>query len=75
MVDGAEEGLLGDDDARQAAQAIELGTTAVLIVYENRWAAPFITAVRRKGGVPVAFERIPAQDIIDALDATEPTAP
>jgi hypothetical protein len=42
-----------------------------MIVYENRWAAPFISAVRRNGGVPVAFERIPAQALIDALDAAE----
>jgi hypothetical protein len=42
-----------------------------MIVYENRWAAPFVAAVRRNGGVPVAFERIPAQDVIDALDALD----
>ena len=42
-----------------------------MIVYENRWAAPFVAAVRRNGGVPIAFERIPVQDIIDALDAVE----
>ena len=45
-----------------------------MIVYENRWAAPFVAAVRRNGGVPVAFERIPAQDLIDALDAAEAAA-
>jgi hypothetical protein len=42
-----------------------------MIAYENRWAAPFIAAVRRNGGVPIAFERIPAQDVIDALDALD----
>jgi hypothetical protein len=42
-----------------------------MIVYENRWAAPFVAAVRRNGGVPVAFERIPTQDLLDALDAVE----
>lgn len=71
VFEGASSGLLGDDDAAETAEAIEPGTAAVLIVYENRWAAPFIAAVRRKGGVPLAFERIPVQDVIDALDATD----
>ncbi len=45
-----------------------------MILYENRWAGPFVAAVRRNGGVPIAFERIPAQDLIDALDAAEAAA-
>jgi Family of unknown function (DUF6325) len=74
VFEGASSGLLGDDDAATAADAIEPGTAAVMIVYENRWAAPFVAAVRRNGGVPVAFERIPAQDVLDALDAAEAAA-
>ena len=54
-----------------AAEAIEPGSAAVMIVYENRWAAPFAAAVRRNGGVLVEFQRIPVQDLIDALDAAE----
>ena len=71
VFEGASSGLLGDEDAQQAADGIEPGTAAVVLVYENRWAGPFIAAVRRNGGVPIAFERIPAQDLIDALDAAE----
>jgi hypothetical protein len=71
IFEGASSGLLGDEDAAQAAEAIEPGSAAVMIVYENRWAAPFVAAVRRNGGVPVAFERIPAQDVIDTLDALD----
>jgi Family of unknown function (DUF6325) len=71
VFEGASSGLLGEDDAAMAADAIEPGSAAVMIVYENRWAAPFIAAVRRNGGVPVAFERIPAQDVIDTLDALD----
>jgi hypothetical protein len=71
VFEGASSGLLGDEDAAQAAAAIEPGSAAVMIMYENRWAAPFVAAVRRNGGVPIAFERIPAQDLIDALDAAE----
>ena len=63
--EGASSGLLGDEDVATAADAIEPGTAAVMIVYENRWAAPFVAAVRRNGGVPIAFERIPVQDLID----------
>jgi hypothetical protein len=69
--EGASSGLLGEEDAATAAEAIEPGSAAVMIVYENRWAAPFIAAVRRNGGVPLAFERIPVQDLIDSLDAAE----
>jgi hypothetical protein len=71
VFEGASSGLLGEDDAAKTADVIEPGSAAVMLVYENRWAAPFVAAVRRNGGVPVAFERIPAQDLIDALDAAE----
>jgi Family of unknown function (DUF6325) len=71
VFEGASSGLLGDEDAAKVADEIEPGSAAVMIVYENRWAAPFIAAVRRNGGEAIAFERIPAQDVIDALDAVE----
>ena len=50
---------------------LEPGTSAALLVYENSWAAPFADAVRRSGGELVASGRIPAQDLIDALDAAD----
>jgi hypothetical protein len=68
---GARSGLLGDEDAAAAADALEPGTTAALIVYENTWAIPFVAAARRAGGEMVATARIPAQDVMDALDALE----
>jgi len=68
VFEGASSGLLGDDDAAKVADEIEPGSAAVMIVYENRWAAPFVAAVRRNGGEAVAFERIPVQALIDALD-------
>ena len=74
VFEGASSGLLGDEDAAKAAEAIDPGSSVVMIVYENRWAAPFIAAVRRNGGVPLAFQRIPAQEVIDALDAAEVAA-
>jgi hypothetical protein len=74
VFEGASSGLLGEEDVATASQAIEPGSAAVMIVYENRWAAPFAAAVRRNGGVVIDFQRIPVQDVIDALDAVEATA-
>ncbi|MGO9904100.1 MAG: DUF6325 family protein [Solirubrobacteraceae bacterium] len=71
---GASTGMLNDDDAALAAAEIEPGSAAVLIAYENRWAAPFIAAVHRSGGVLIANERIGVQALIDALDAAEAAA-
>jgi hypothetical protein len=72
--EGASSGLLGDEDVATAADAIEPGSAAVMIVYENRWAAPFAAAVRRNGGRLVDFQRIPVQELIASLDAAEAAA-
>ena len=71
VFEGASSGLLGDEDAAVAAEAIEPGTSVVLIVYENRWAAPFAAAVRRNGGELVAYRRIGVEELTAALDAVE----
>jgi Family of unknown function (DUF6325) len=73
-LDGASSGLLGEEDVATAAEGIEPGTAAVMIVYENRWAAPFAGAVRRNGGVLLASQRIPAEEFMEALDAAEAAA-
>jgi hypothetical protein len=65
---GARSGILADDDLRQAADAMEPGTLATLIVYENTWAIPFVAAARESGGEMIAGGRIPAQDVMDALE-------
>jgi len=66
-------GLLSDEDMHEAASAMEPGTLAVLIVYENTWAVPFVAATREAGGELIAGARIPAQDVMDVLDALEAT--
>jgi uncharacterized protein DUF6325 len=71
---GARSGLLGDDDVREAARAMAPGTVAALIVYENTWAVPFVAAVRESGGELIASARIPAPEVMAALDALEPTS-
>lgn len=69
--EGASSGLLSDDDVAAAGEALEPGTSAALLVYENRWAAPFAAAMRRTGAQLVASGRIPVQDVLAALDAAE----
>ena len=71
VFEGASSGLLGDVDVAAAGEALEPGTSAALLVYENVWAAPFATAVRKSGGQLVASGRIPVQAIVAALDAAE----
>ncbi len=71
---GAQSGLLGDDDISEAGAALEPGTVAALIVYENTWAVPFVAAVRDSGGELVASARIPASDVMEALDSLETTS-
>ena len=71
VFEGASSGLLADDDVEAAGEALEPGTSAALLVYENVWAAPFAAAVRKSGGQLVANGRIPVQAIVAALDAAE----
>jgi Family of unknown function (DUF6325) len=74
VFEGASSGLLGEEDVATAGEALEPGSAAVMIVYENRWAAPFANAVRRNGGVLVANQRIGVQELMDALDAADPVS-
>jgi hypothetical protein len=60
--------LLSDDDVAATADALEPGSTAALLVYENLWAAPLASAVRRAGGLLVAGGRIPVQQMLAALE-------
>jgi hypothetical protein len=71
---GASSGLVSDEDTEAAGEALEPGTSAALLVYENRWAAPFAAAVRRSGGQLVASGRIPVQALLAALDAADVAA-
>jgi hypothetical protein len=61
--------LLSADDIENVAAALEPGSTAGVLVYENRWAAPFATAVRHCGGQLVASGRIPVQALIASFEA------
>jgi hypothetical protein len=74
VFEGASSGLLGDDDVQEAAGVLEPGSSAGILVYENVWAAPFASELRRSGGQLVASGRIPVQAVLAALDAAEPAA-
>ena len=71
---GARSGLLGEEDVTEAGGAMDPGTVAALLVYENTWAAPFVDAARRSGGELIASARIPATDVIAAVNALETSA-
>ena len=63
--------FLAEDDVEHLAAAMDPGSVAGVLVYENLWAAPFASAVRRAGGQLIANGRIPAQAILAALEADE----
>lgn len=66
--DGARSGLLGGKDIDDVAQMMDAGSSAVLVIYENRWAEPLVTALRRAGARVLDSERIPIQTVLAALD-------
>ena len=71
LFEGAASGLLGQDDLEEAAKALEPGCSAGVLIYENVWALPFASALRRAGAQLVATGRIPVQALVEALDAAE----
>ena len=63
--------LLAEEDVENLAAAMEPGSTAGVLIWENLWAAPFASAVRRSGGQLVANGRIPIQAIIASIEADQ----
>ncbi len=63
--------LLSEEDVASVAAAIEPGSSAAVLVWENTWAAPFGSAVRRSGGQLVASGRIPIQAMLAAIELDE----
>src|SRR6187455_256173 len=66
--------LLAADDVEHLAAAMEPGSTAGMLIWENLWAAPFASAARRSGGQLIANGRIPIQAIIASIEADEASA-
>ncbi|MET4160059.1 DUF6325 family protein [Agromyces sp. PvR057] len=67
--------LLAADDVVNLAAAMDPGSVAGVIVYENIWAGPFAAAARRAGGQLIANGRIPIQAILASIEADEPLEP
>ena len=65
--------LLAADDVVNLAAAMDPGSTAGVLIYENLWAAPFASAARRSGGQLIANGRIPIQAIIASIEADDAT--
>ena len=68
---GVESGLLGDDDLAEGAALVGPGDAVAMLLFENTWAGPFVSALRRQGADVVASGRIPADEVIAALQALE----
>ena len=71
VFEGASSGLLEQDDLDEAGIALEPGSSAAVLVYENTWAAPLAAALRRTGAQMVASGRIPVPALLAALDVAE----
>jgi len=63
--------VLAEEDVASVGAALEPGSVAAVLVFENTWAAPFASAVRQSGGQLVASGRIPIQTLVSALEADE----
>jgi Family of unknown function (DUF6325) len=71
VFEGASSGLLDDGDLADAASVIEPGSSAGVLIFENRWATSFTQALRRGGAELVAAGYIPQDAILASLDATD----
>jgi hypothetical protein len=71
VFEGASSGMIDDSDIAEAASAIEPGSSAGVLIFENRWATPFVQALRRGGAELVAAGYIPQDALLESLDATE----
>jgi hypothetical protein len=65
--------LLAEEDVEAIGAALEPGSVAAVLVYENSWAGPFASSVRRSGGQLVASGRIPTQALLAAVEADAQT--
>jgi Family of unknown function (DUF6325) len=65
----AASGIVGDEDLMEAGSVLNPGTTGALLIYENRWAAPFGQVLRKSGAQIVANGRIPLPTLLAAIEA------
>jgi hypothetical protein len=70
-VDGEILQVLSDDDLQRIAERLQPDTTTLVLVWENRWAGGFAEQVRRAGGTVLAHDRLPPEDVEQALRAID----
>ena len=68
---GASSGMMDPSDLSDAGAVIEPGSSAGILIFENRWATPFVEAVRRGGAELISAGYIPHDTLVASLDATE----
>jgi hypothetical protein len=71
VFEGASSGMLDQSDLDDAKDAIAPGSSAGILIFENRWATTFVQAVRGGGAELVAAGYIPLTDVAASLDATD----
>jgi hypothetical protein len=71
MFSGASSGMLDDEDVASAGDVLEPGTSGAVLLYENRWAVPFVTALRSAGATLVAAGFVPADELDAWVDMPE----
>src|SRR4051794_40300723 len=71
VFEGVESGLLAEDDLRDFAEMVEPGDAVGVVVYENTWAGPFVSAMQTAGAEVIASARIPAPEVIARLEELE----
>jgi hypothetical protein len=71
VFDGAASGMLDADDLNAAGAAVEPGSSAGVLLFENRWAIPFMQGLRNGGAEVVAAGYVPVDDLLASLDALE----
>jgi hypothetical protein len=75
ILEGASSGLVGRDDIDEASAVIEPGSAWAIVLYENVWAIPLVSALHRAGAQMVSSGRISVPTLLDALDAVETAEP
>jgi Family of unknown function (DUF6325) len=71
VFEGVSSGLVSQDDLAEAAPAIAPGSSAAILIFENRWATSFVQALRRGGAELIGAGYIPQEDLLAALEAAE----
>ena len=71
IFEGASSGLLDESDRAEAAAALEPGSSAGILLFENRWAVPFVQALRNSEAQVIAAGYVPVDALLESLDAIE----